>query len=249
MSRVFYISALGLGVLLLGRCLAGAQSEELPLGDLARSLRKNQFPPRAVIDNDNLSTVMEQGENRRWATPERSLPGNNRRVEKVKISSPDVTCALSFSGQKDVLGENREPQKLPEEELGKLDGPASIVAGSLQLAIHNGSSWDVREITVSVTVVQHPSDISPALDGPALTPAAMNDAATAEKHSDRTVLYHVKGSAAPSSTTLFQTPLSLTINGEQERHWAIVQARGLPPAARPTPAAQQIHSPAPQAPK
>jgi hypothetical protein len=233
MSRLFHISVLLAGSLLLWPCVAGAQSEDVPLGDLARTLRKNQSPPRAIIDNDNLSDVMEQGENKRWASsgPRSSL--NNAAMQVVNAASPDVTCALSFSGQKDPLAENFQPQNLPESEVTKLDGPATIVGDSLQLSIHNGSSWDLREITVGVTLVHRQSELSTQFDGFRLIPAAMNDPVTIEKRSDVTVLYHLKGTAAPASTTLFQAPLNLTIGPDQEWHWAIVQAKGVSPAAPP----------------
>jgi hypothetical protein len=245
MPRVFHISLLGLG-LVLGRYLAQAQSEEVPLGDLARSLRKNQSPQKAVIDNDNLSAVMEQGETKRWATGTRSSSAKRTAIAMVNIS-PDVTCALSFSGQKDILRESLQPQKLPDDELAKLDGPATMVGDSLQLSLRNGSDWDVREITVAITLIAHQTDLSAQLDGWRFTPVAVNEVGTSEKRSERTVLYHLKGTAAPQSTTTFQTPLNLTIAPDQEWHWAIVQAKGVAPSA-PAARAPETNSTTIQAP-
>ncbi len=53
-----------------------------------------------------------------------------------------------------------------------------------------------------------------------------------EKQPDSTVLYHLKGSAAPSSTTVFHETLGTTLGQDQEWHWAIVQAKGVPSQPR-----------------
>jgi hypothetical protein len=61
-----------------------------------------------------------------------------------------------------------------------------------------------------------------------LIPAAAVDS-TSQKRSDMTVLYHLKGSASPFSTALFKQAIGISLNADQEWHWAIVQARGIPP--------------------
>ena len=246
MLRLFQIAVLIITVLVLSPHRAYAQSEDVPLGDVARTLRKNQAPPRTIIDNDNLPAVMEQGESKRWASSKVRLGMNNPALQAVSVSSPDVACALTFSGQKDPIAQNFQPQELPESQIGKLDGPATIAGDSLQLSLHNGSDWDVREITVGVTLVRRQTDLAAQFDGFKLLPAAITNSVSLEKHSDVTVLYHLKGTAAPSSTTLFQAPLNLTIEPDQEWHWAIVQAKGNPPAATPQPTESQ--SPLIQAP-
>jgi hypothetical protein len=148
---------------------------------------------------------------------------------------PDVTCALSFSGQRDLLGPNLHPEPLPDNEVGKLEGPASIVGDSLQLSIHNGSNWDLREITVGFTLVHRQEPAYREIDGFRLVPATLNNSISTEKDRETTVLYHLKGTAAPAATTLFQAPLNVTIGPDQEWHWAIVQAKGIPPANKAEP--------------
>jgi hypothetical protein len=59
-------------------------------------------------------------------------------------------------------------------------------------------------------------------------PAAQTTTLLSEKHPDSTVLYHLKGSAAPSSTTVFHENLGVAPGQDQEWHWAIVQAKGVP---------------------
>ena len=234
MRRFFQVSLFLLMGLLLSMP-AFTQSDEIPLGDLARNLRKNQAPPRTVIDNDNLPDVMEQGENKRWASGSSRSSLEHAAMQLVNGPSPDVTCALSFSGERDLLALNLHPETLPDSEIGKLDGPASIVGDSLQLSIHNGSKWDLREITVGLTLVHRQEPAYREIDGFRLLPATLNNPIPTEKNRETTVLYHMKGTAAPAATTLFQAPLSVTIGPDQEWHWAIVQAKGIPPANNPEP--------------
>jgi len=229
MCRFFQISLALLAGLLLS-LPAAAQFDDISLGDLARNLRKSQAPPRTVIDNDNLSEVMEQGQNRRWAASSSRPSGDRSAVQAVNTASPDVTCALSFSGQRDLLDPKFQSQNLPESEVGKLEGPASILGDSLQLSIHNGSNWDLREITIGLTLVHRQEPAYREIDGFRLLPATLNNSVAPEKHPEMTVLYHMKGTAAPAATTLFQAPLNVTIGPNQEWHWAIVQAKGIPPA-------------------
>jgi hypothetical protein len=236
MKRIIQVSLLLTGVLFCMPALA--QSDDMSLGDLARNLRKNQAPPRTVIDNDNLSDVMEQGENKRW-TSSSSRPSVERAaIQLVSGASPDVTCALSFSGQRDLLGSTLHPESLPDTELGKLDGPATILGDSLQISIHNGSDWDVREITVGFTLVHRQEPAYREIDGFRLLPATLNNPMSTEKNREITVLYHMKGTAAPAATTLFQAPLNISVGPDQEWHWAIVRAKGIPPAksSEPSPA-------------
>ena len=108
--------------------------------------------------------------------------------------------------------------------MAKLDGPATISGDTLQIAVHNGTSWSVREITVGLTVLRT-SDARSAR----LIPASETTSLLPEKHPDVTVLYHLKGSAPPSATTVFHETLGTPLGHDQEWHWAIVQAKGVPP--------------------
>jgi hypothetical protein len=49
------------------------------------------------------------------------------------------------------------------------------------------------------------------------------------KTADRTALYHLKGSAGPSATSVFREMLGTGLTLDQDWHWAIVQAKGIPP--------------------
>lgn len=213
---------------------AGAygQSEEVSLGDVARSFRKTQAPPRAVIDNDNLAAVMEQGQDKKWAPLMPRLEVSETALKFVNEASPDITCALTYTGQKSEALAQAQSENLPASELAKLDGPATIMGESLQVSVHNGSDWSVREITVGLTILrrQVPPQDSPFASGK-LIPAAATTALSADKLSDTTLLFHMKAEAGPSSTTVFQAPLNFPFSPDLEWHWAIVQAKGVPPEA------------------
>src|SRR5258708_40211236 len=71
---------------------------DTPLGDVARSFRKKTPPVEAVVDNDNLSKVVDDAESRRaaGASPGFSLePGG----KNFHVSSPVLSLRLSFIAQ------------------------------------------------------------------------------------------------------------------------------------------------------
>src|SRR5579864_7303622 len=206
--RVFRVF---LGVVSFGMTLAvcaAAQSDGgVSLGDLARSLRESKAPkePAApeVIDNDNLLKVIDDVEHfRQTAKPVFSFDGAGRNFQ---MSSPDGTCSLSFNANNTaLLATPFVSQDLPAGELAKLDGPANIHGDTLEVSVYNASSWNVREITVGLTIVRR-ADPSEAYFGTAkLVPAVAEDEVPADKRSDMTLLLHLKGSAAPFATTVFR---------------------------------------------
>jgi hypothetical protein len=210
--------------------VAQSDSNDISLGDLARSYRKSQAPPaRTLIDNDNLLQVMDEVQARKLAGG--LLFSFDGLGKSFQVSSPDGTCSLSFSAQAtSLVSAPFAARDLPDSELGKLEGPAIIDGNRLQVSVHNGSAWDLREITVALTILRPPDlttmDINPAK----LAPAEGVSIASAEKRPDVTVLYHLKAAAAPLTTTVFQGTLDTALGTEQEWHWAIVQARGIAPA-------------------
>jgi len=227
--------SLALLLLLVGLALpvrAAAQSDgnDISLGDLARSYRKSQGPPaRTLIDNDNLLQVMDEVQARKLAGG--LLFSFDGLGKSFQVSSPDGTCSLSFSAQAtSLLSAPFAARDLPDSELGKLEGPAIIDGDRLQVSVHNGSAWDLREITVALTILRSPDMIPADIDPAKLVPAGGESIVSAEKRPDVTVLYHLKAAAAPLTTTVFQGTLDTALSTEQEWHWAIVQARGIAPA-------------------
>ena len=238
MNSNFYrlVSVVVLGLVIPATVFAQADSTEPSLGDVARALRKNKAAPaaaaapaRPVIDNENFDQVVNDVEKKRLDGKLRfSLDGGGN---DFQVSSADVTCSLSFSSKATSLLSNAyAPQELPKSELLKLDGPASIDGDALEVSVHNGGTWNVKEITVGFTVVRRDETRSAQYGSARLVPAAETTKLTSEKRSDLTVLYHLKGSAAPSSTTTFHETLGLTLTDDQDWHWAIVAAKGSPPA-------------------
>lgn len=225
-----------LGFLLLGFLLtpvaAVAQSDsDMPLGDLARLVRKKKAPAAdTIIDNDNLSKVMDDVQtNRLKGQPVFSIDNAGKNFH---ITSPDGTCSLSFDANATALISNPYvPEDLPQSELMKLDGPATIDGNTLQLSMYNGTKWNVKGITVGVTIVRRQATAASNFGSAKLIPASDESSSAAEKRSDLTLLYHLKGSAAPFTTTVFREALGVQLDPDQEWHWAIIQAVGILPKA------------------
>jgi len=211
---------------------AAQDNNDTPLGDIARSLRKEKQKPvehPVVIDNDNLNKVMDQVEARHVKGEVKFLLDGDGKG--VQVSSPDVTCNLSFSADGPTPGSDPSTSALdlPTSEIPKLDGPATISGDTLQVAVYNGTEWKIKEITVGLTILR-PSDASAEnYSGAQLRPAAAGNDEPAPKRSDVTVLYHLRGLATPFTTSLFRQSLGVMLGAGQEWHWAIVQARGIPP--------------------
>lgn len=200
------------------------------LGDVARALRAQKKAELPVITNDNFShlpQLLRETEQRALAAGLVPAP------LPVSPSQPEITCSLAFSAQAAAQTPAAStPQDLPASALAKLDGPAVISGDNLQLSIYNGSNWDVREITVGLTIVRHSAQSAAVANAPRLLPASAGTGPEPVlKKPDQTVLYHLKGSAAPLSTTAFKQVLDLNLGPNDEWHWAILQARGVPPAA------------------
>jgi hypothetical protein len=211
-----------------------AQEDQPSLGDLARNLRKNKAPQQLeapIIDNENLAQAMEDAKSRRPrpSDSDKLVLSIDAVAKTIKASSPDVTCSLSFNGRagalliKPVLLET-----LPLPELLKLDGPASIQDENFQLEVFNGTDWDLREITVGLTLERKPGESAEIAARARVIPASQNTLApTVEKRSDVTLLYHLKASAKPFSTTTFKENIGITPGPDEDWRWSIVEAKGI----------------------
>ncbi len=224
-----------LGIFLPVCGVAQSDSGEPSLGDLARLFRKGKTAPEhTVIDNDNLHQIMDEVQNRKLNGS--LLFSIDGAAKKFQVASPDVTCDLSFSADAtSLLSDAYAPQELPATELAKLDGPATITGDTLQVSVHNGTTWNIKEITVGLTILRSPEANSARRGSARLMAAAETTTLLSEKHPDSTVLYHLKGLAAPSSTTVFHESLGIAPGQDQEWRWAIVQAKGVPSPKPQTP--------------
>ncbi|MGA9475645.1 MAG: hypothetical protein WBV36_24475 [Terriglobales bacterium] len=223
-----------------------AQDEEQPLGDLARNLRRDKAqqqasapappPVRTVVDNDNLTQVMEDAAKLKPVAQDKTVLSLNSSGNKLTISSPDVTCSMSFNARasslivKPVLVED-----LPPEELVKLDGPASIHEDNLQVDVFNGTEWALREITVGLTMERRPGEdaetaalarVLPVVEGGTQSTGTQ---AVVERHSDVTMLFHLKTETKPFDRAALREYVGVTPGPDEEWRWSIVEAKGIRP--------------------
>jgi len=228
-----------------------------PLGDVARNLRKKIPPSQKVIDDDNLSTVMEQAESRhaQGSALKFLMAGEEKGFH---VSAPDVTCSLAFTANvKSLLSSQYAEMELPTGEVLKLEGPATIAGNVLIVAVLNRTDWHVSEVTVALTMVKtseggdaSSSDALPYAAARLLPAVALSSLqaseAGSEKKPDATRVYRMRAAAPPLATTVFSAPLNWELASDEEWHWAIVQARGYPPQsyAGTVPPATQASTPA-----
>lgn len=241
--------AILLPVFLVGRGAAqdnpGVDPNDVPLGDVARSLRKKTPASQDVIDDDNLSQVMQQAESHHTAGSALTflMSGESKGFQ---VSAPDVSCSLSFNANaKSLLSGQYAQMDLPPADVVKLSGPATIEGDALTVSVFNGTDWHVSEVAVALTVVKknEAGDTSlysgtfnsgtsrggdPAVGSP---PPGLSQESQVrpERKPDVTIIYRMRAAAAPFATTVFSAPLSRDLTPGEEWHWAIVQAKGYPP--------------------
>ncbi len=242
---------------MLGLALAGAaawplearaQDDGPSLGDLARTLRKDKAqqqaqqtsngshppaaPARTVIDNDNLAQATEDAKKARPVVENKTVLSIDPSGNTLKVTSPDATCSLSFNARagallvKPVLVET-----LPLDQLVKLDGPGSIQTDNLQLDLFNGTDWELREVTVGLTLERSPGYNAEVAARARVVPASKRGAApTVERRSDVTLLYHLKTETKAFSTATIRENIGITPGTDEDWRWSIVEAKGIRPA-------------------
>jgi hypothetical protein len=188
--RVSLVLPLLLAVLMPMLAVAPAHAQDdpndAPLGDVARNLRKKNSPPaQQVIDDDNLSKVMEQADSRRTeGTALRFVMAGESKI--FQVSAPDATCSLSFSaGAKALLSSQYAQMNLPPGEVVKLRGPATIEGDALTVSVFNGTQWHVSEVTVALTIVNKVADALSMFDSSNALPAVPQLPAESEVRSDK----------------------------------------------------------------
>jgi hypothetical protein len=226
------------------------QDQATSLGDLARNLRtsksqrqaQSQPPPTApLIDNDNLNQMMEDAQKLRPVSRDKTVFSIDPATDTVKVSSPDVTCSLSFNARaSSLLIKPIVVEDLPIDDLVKLDGPGFIQDDNLQLEVFNGTDWELREITIGLTLERKPGADAELAANARVIPAAQTDLLSGiERHSDVTILYHLKAQAKPFSTTTFSEEIGTTPSPDEDWRWSIIEAKGIRPS-QPQPASDQV---------
>jgi hypothetical protein len=223
-------------VLLCAAVPLRAQDEDVSLGDLARATRKQKpaEDERPVIDNDNLTSMMDKAESKRLdGKPVFSIDPSGK---TFRMTSPDGTCSLSFDAKAAALISTPYiSSDLPAYELAKLEGTAAIHDGLLEITLHNGTEWELKEIAVGVTI------LNPR--GAELEPAGLLSTMAAQVESrspDATAIFHLKASSGAGATTTFRAVVSDELSETKDWHWAVVAARGLPPTPAPPAATASI---------
>jgi hypothetical protein len=241
----------------LGASRATAQDdpEPMPLGDVARGLRKKAPPAKPVIDDDNLPQVMQQVDSHDDAASRfRFLM--SRDSQGFQVSAPDVSCSLAFTANvKALLSSQYDQVDLPPTEMAKIEGKAVVEGDALTVPVFNGTQWHLSELAIAFTVVKKPrtgvvpwnhegvssasADVTPPL-APEIAADAFQQVRP-EKRPDVAVIYRMRAAALPWSNAVFSAPLKLELDPGEEWHWAIVQAKGYPPetyVSKETPAAK-----------
>ena len=220
---------------------AVAQEDEQSLGDVARNLRREKAQDKAsapvapvestVIDNENFTQVMEDKSKLKPPAADKTVISLSAGGNRMTVSSPDVTCSMSFNARvgslivKPVLVED-----LPREELVKLDGPGSIHEDNLQVDVFNGTDWALREITVALTLERRPGEDAETAARARILPAAVgSEAPVVERHSDVTLLFHLKTETKPFARAMLREYVGLTPGQDEDWRWSIVEAKGIRP--------------------
>jgi len=219
-----------------------AQDEGPSLGDVARNLRREKAQQEAsapappallpVVDNDNLAQVMADASKLKPVATDKTVLSLSPSGNRLTVSSPDVTCSMSFNARasslivKPVLVED-----LPPEELLKLDGPASIHDDNLQLEVFNGTDWALREVTVGLTMERRPGEDAETAALAQVLPVVENGTqALVERHSDVTLLFHLKTETKPFERSTLSEYVGVTPGPDEDWRWSIVEAKGIRPA-------------------
>ena len=236
-----------LGVMLIsGRAVAQDDSNETPLGDVARNFRKKTPATQPVIDDDNLPEAMQKAESRQgFGSSLRFLMAGEGKG--FRVSAPDVTCSLSFTANvKSLLSSQYAQMELPVADVAKLEGQATIEGDALTVPVFNATDWHVSELAIALTVVRRVGKSllagnslagargdglseSEATDAKPPTADDLFLAVRPEKKPDVTLIYRIRAAAAPGERTVFSAPLAFDLAPSDEWHWAIVQAKGYPP--------------------
>ena len=241
----------------LGAIRATAQddSDQMPLGDVARNLRKKAPPATPVIDDDNLPQVMQRADSHdETGSGFRFLMSRDN--HGFQVSAPDVTCSLAFTANvKSLLSSQYGQMDLPPTEMAKIEGKAVVEGDALTVPVFNGTQWHLSELGIAFTVVKKArtgivpwnQDGASSASADVTSSFAREAGADAfqqvrpEKRPDVAVIYRMRAAALPWSNAVFSAPLSLALDPGEEWHWAIVQARGYPPETyvrKETPAAK-----------
>jgi len=241
------------------RAMGQDDPDEVPLGDVARNLRKNTPPAKPVIDDDNLPQVMQEADTHHDLGPGLHYLMSGSR-HGFPVEAPDVTCSLSFTANvKSLLAGQYAEMELPPGEMAKIEAKAVVEGDAFTVPVFNGTQWHLSEITVAFTVVRKRRVRSGGMDpGLSITDPAQFAPVTSdlevdafqqvrpERKPDTALIYRMRAAALPWSNAVFSAPLNMELAQGEEWHWAIVQAKGYAPATYVSRAKPSLTQPASQ---
>ncbi|HTS08869.1 MAG TPA: hypothetical protein VMP68_25085 [Candidatus Eisenbacteria bacterium] len=224
--------------------VAQSDPDDVPLGDVARNLRKKNADTKPVIDDDNLPQAIERvNSSRGFGSSLRFLMAGE--AKGFQVAAPDVTCSLSFTANvKSLLSGQYSEMDLPASNIAKLQAQATIEGDTLTIPVFNGTDWHVSELSVALTLVRKKglagfgvSDFASASDINQSDFAETDplEQVRAEKKPDLTLIYRMRTAAPPWERAVFSAPLNMEIAPGAEWHWSIVQAKGYPPESYAAP--------------
>jgi hypothetical protein len=259
--RVILVFAGLLGALMPASLVAQdsiSDPNDVPLGDVARTMRKKAPSAQGMIDDDNLKNVMQEAESRhaQGSGLKYLMAGDSKGFH---VSAPDVTCSLAFTANvKSLLSNQYAQMDLSPSDVLKLEGPATIEGDTLIVSVYNRTEWHLSEIAVAMTVVKKSEARGPSLSASGTSygdssltavasPSSQEDEVRPEKKPDETMIYQMRAGAPPQSFAVFSSRLLRELAPNEEWHWAIVRARGYPPrsyASNSAPTTAQSKAPA-----
>ena len=220
-------------MLALPSALKGQSEDGDPsLGDFARALRQGkQTQAGPEINNDNFSEMMRAADQQKpWDALKYSISSGG---DSFQVSAPDVTCNLSFNSRATaLLTDPFATSSLPDSEIAKLNGPARIDGDTFEISMYNGSDWTLREVTVALTIV-HPSPSTATYGSGKLIPASV----TSTRYGAETLRYHsavpYEGIGRIEQHHSISAVSAESVAPGDDWHWAIIDAKGMPPKADP----------------
>jgi hypothetical protein len=235
---------------------ASAQvADELPLGDLARELRRQRGGtildgPRKIHNNESLKDDKHPGElDTHPPLVEAAATGVSLDLNPRTAIANEISCSCSYVAR--AFGDLTEVvEKLPADELVKLQGPAAYTDEMLAISLYNGTEWELRELLVRFEVIrpldgivpeqpeqreQFRETAAPVIQQQQVAPEEQE--APAVQHSasrplyivELTRIYRAKGAAESYTIGQFRQEIGVKLQLGQDWRWTILEAKGVSP--------------------
>jgi hypothetical protein len=147
--------------------------------------------------------------------------------QTFRMSSPDGSCSLSFDAKAAALITTRHSdQQSAIRRTGRLDGTASVRDGMIEVQLHNKTDWELKEVVVGLTLLNERGPLFRSA-----SPARPNRRDFDSEASRHNHAVSPGGDSAAGWDTVFRGALDQDLGPATDWHWALVGAKGVPPAA------------------